>query len=803
MLRASASSLRFTPVYSSPHPKDDLRTAPFSFFLEIDGVCILLDCGWDDTFQSSYLEQLLPFAQRADCVLLSSPDIAACGALPFVAKHLKHGAFISACSSTVKIGLHNVLNHFLYHYPSVGSFEIEGVAEAFALDVDAIYGAFRTIQEPYGGKTRVQSRHKEVECESLFAGRLFGSFNWLIKYQIDELFYCPDLTVKQSHCLQRMTFPNSSSVLFLQSFPFGATPVSAAKKKEEQAQDLFQRMLPTLRGGGDVLLPVNAACRGLDVLATVLHLISERSSESEKGKYKVVLAAFQAAEILSEAATMTEIMKHEVISSDHLLFADAIPCSSAEEVLRIRGPKIVLADGAALQFGLAAELLEHFLAPTRQGGENLVLLTDPLHPGTAASHFMSAYTQKQERVSFSFVHRRVLNKEELEKYYVEQERLLETEKQKVEAHGAFEVLQDDIAVDEDEAAETDQEPAANMMEDVAGLVIPSYLNFKPKSKFLLFPPLETSSTLSTTQSHHSAYGLPLSEEEKILLRHRMPTPQLAEGDALEDMTLHHDAQEEAKTPSEISTRKVTCNLRCKFMYLDLSGHVDGATLKTVLNAKLHFVKKVVAIRGGTDEGRQLSLVCRSSNSMKCGDHVFTAQSAGSTLELATRVFSYVVDVDPKLANTFANNVCKVRGTNQKDVWEVGWVNGQLRARGSDMPDEPESKRARTEASIDSFRLSAVSGPDVQRCAEFRNRNNLHKGSFFVGEMELSMLRDEAKKSGLHSEYHRKNPMLVFDEGVCVRKGATPQGGVVTISAVINPTMFEVRQNVYKQFDQIL
>ena len=56
-----------------------------SYLLEVDGVCILLDCGWDENFDVALLEPLKSVISRIDLVLLSQPDLAHLGALrPFL-----------------------------------------------------------------------------------------------------------------------------------------------------------------------------------------------------------------------------------------------------------------------------------------------------------------------------------------------------------------------------------------------------------------------------------------------------------------------------------------------------------------------------------------------------------------------------------------------------------------------------------------------------------------------------------------------------------------------------------------------
>ncbi|XP_050340948.1 uncharacterized protein LOC126767507 [Bactrocera neohumeralis] len=98
-------------------------------------------------------------------------------------------------------------------------------------------------------------------------------------------------------------------------------------------------------------------------------------------------------------------------------------------------------------------------------------------------------------------------------------------------------------------------------------------------------------------------------------------------------------------------------------------------------------------------------------------------------------------------------------------------------------------------------LAAVQGTRLQQCAEERDKNGLLAGSFFVGNIELIKLKDRTRREGgLQSEFQRNARMLVFQDGVAVRQGAT---GTITVASVASPTMYDIRQSVYGRFSQVL
>ena len=837
MLRASAGSILFTPVYECTSP-----SAPYAYLIEIDGVRILFDCGWNDEFDPVYLIQLKPHLPTVHAVLISSPHITACGALPFVLEHIRPGTLVAAAGATSKIAVHSVLHPFLYQFPNSHTFVLDD-GEHFDMTVDSIYNSFRRVREPYGGKVTVKHEDVEVSCYAVFAGRMLGGYGWTIKYQIDELFYCPDFSVKPSYALKRFNMPTTANVMFLCSFPFHLAGASTTKKYEEQLQTLFKEMQHTLRGGSDVLVPVDVAGRGLEVLNTIVHLLAEQGGD----RYKVALVAAQAQELVDKAATMTESLQDDLILGDRRLFSNVAACRSAEEVAALPSPKICVADGAALDFGPSAELLEYFVKGNRDGADHLIVFAEPPLAGTNAATV--AATDDGAQLDLHITRRSRLSGEELEEYYIELEHEMEQRRRELEAQSAFEVVQDDDAAaglrddDEDEGGvEGDGHAAASTLNAATapttiksaavaavkqpasvssaqgavpkqqqqqqqkasaagaaatittpGLVLPPPLHYI--SKNLCFPVLETTGTLSAAalKQIDVSYGLPVSDEELMVLQKRAPARQQSDAGP-EALLVENDAQRLANIPSKISQVAVHVTRRCRVVLSDLTGYPDALTMKGILKTKWTFAKKMVSLRGSAEDGRAFLHFCRTEKAMKCGPNVFAPTVPRTALELATHVYSYTVQLEANLARGLRS----VRESKSDSTWEVGWVDGELRGAQTEADfDEPEAQRTKVEPS--SFSLVSVPPEKTQACATQREAKGLQSGSFFVGDVDLQRLRESTRQEN-YSEFHRKAPLLVFEEGVCVRKGGD---GTVTISSIATPALFDLRRAVYRQYSQTL
>ncbi|EPY35145.1 cleavage and polyadenylation specificity factor subunit 2 [Angomonas deanei] len=484
---------------------------------------------------------------------------------------------------------------------------------------------------------------------------------------------------------------------------------------------------------------------------------------------------------------MTEVLKNDVMLSEETLFSTVLPCKTAEEVLSIRTPKVCVADGANLDYGIAAELVK----PVCQNENSIVLFTSNPKQDTNASNILLNHETMGD-FDLRYVRRSRLDREELEEYYRQLEHESELERQRLEMEGAFEVVKedDDMDLDEDEAGSPKEKKATL----VPGLYLPSYVN-PPSRKFLNFPLLESN---TAAHSNNDDYGLPISEEERNLLKQRAPAQAII--DNLKDLDLVNDAQQDAKIPSKIVTVVETVSLQCKVLSSDLSGLVDAHAFKHIVASKLYVARKIVSIRGSAEDWRSFTNYCRMEKSLKCGDNIFNA-TAGLSIELATQVFSYVVNLEPQLFTNLSGGQSRVRERNTDDVWEVNWVDGVIRTEEED-GTPIDLKRQRFEAG--DLSLATVDAEDTQKCAEYKEKHGFFKGSYFFGEVELPQLRDTSRRTNhLNCEMHKKAPLLVYDDGVCVRKTDTQNGTVLTMSSVTTPNMFTVRQSLYKQFSQII
>ena len=121
------SQIKFTQLYGAT------CDAPLSSLLEINGFTFLMDCGWSEAFDVALLNPLKEAIPRIDAVLLSHPDTAHLGALPYAIGHLGLKVPIYATQPTCRMGQMFMYDQYLSHHANseFEHFDLDDVDTAF------------------------------------------------------------------------------------------------------------------------------------------------------------------------------------------------------------------------------------------------------------------------------------------------------------------------------------------------------------------------------------------------------------------------------------------------------------------------------------------------------------------------------------------------------------------------------------------------------------------------------------------------------------------------------------------------
>ncbi|KAI5707247.1 hypothetical protein M8J76_009849 [Diaphorina citri] len=107
--------------------------SPPCYLLQVDEFKILLDCGWDEMFSMDFVKELKRHVHHIDAVLLSYPDVAHLGALPYMVGKCGLSCPIFATIPVYKMGQMFMYDLFQSRY-NMEDFDLFNLDDTKALD---------------------------------------------------------------------------------------------------------------------------------------------------------------------------------------------------------------------------------------------------------------------------------------------------------------------------------------------------------------------------------------------------------------------------------------------------------------------------------------------------------------------------------------------------------------------------------------------------------------------------------------------------------------------------------------------
>ena len=366
-------SVEVIPISSQPHL---FKCA----VLRIDERHILLDCGWTENLDVNLLSPLTesPLIRLIDAVVITHPDIAHCGALPYLVKHLKLKAPIYATEAARRLGelalasLHEDLDAVKEVTTSDGE---------YSLTLSDIVSSFQAVTPLQFGQ--VLSVFHDITMTPQPAGRLLGGAYWRFNLSSGQhLVYCVDYCLSTERVLPGLSFsPAIGPALLVTDVGSDAVVSRSVGGRYSPAEEnLLQSILTTLRQDGTVLLPVDATGRALELLC-----LMEEFWASEPGlpAYPIVFLSPLGDVVIDQAKMRLEWLNRRVrkdfddsaaFTYNPFFFTHVKLCPSFAEFLETypqRSPKVVIAPSQTLEMGDGRECFFR-IAPDPQ---NLVIFT--------------------------------------------------------------------------------------------------------------------------------------------------------------------------------------------------------------------------------------------------------------------------------------------------------------------------------------------------------------------------------------------------------------------------------------------
>ncbi|XP_019158080.1 PREDICTED: cleavage and polyadenylation specificity factor subunit 2-like isoform X1 [Ipomoea nil] len=722
---------------------------PLSYLVSVDGFNFLIDCGWNDHFDTSLLQPLSRVASTVDAVLLSYPDTLHLGALPYAMKHFGLAAPVYATEPVYRLGLLTMYDQYLSR---------KQVSDFNLFTLDDIDFAFQSVTRlTYSQNYHMSGKGEGVVIAPHVSGHLLGGTVWKITKDGEDVIYAVDFNHRKERLLNGTILESFVRPAVLITDAYNA--LSNQPSRRQRDQEFLDSIEKTLNAGGKVLLPVDTAGRVLELI-----LLLEQHWHQKGLSYSIFFLTYVASSTIDYVKSFLEWMSDSIAKSFEdrrdnafLLKHITLLVNKSELEKLPEGPKVVLASMASLEAGFSHDIFVEWATDTR----NLVLFTERGQFGTLARMLQSDPPPKVVKVTMS--KRIPLVGEELAAYEEEQNRVKEEalkasmikDEESKASLGVDTLTSDPMVIDSSNVKHTSLNATSLQVgpyKDVLidGFVLPS------SSVAPMFP-------CYVKSSDWDDFGEVINPDDYVIQEEHMELSLMpVDGD------LHGKLDEGSAslifdtTPSKVVSSELTVQVKCSLVYMDFEGRSDGRSIKSIL---AHVAPlKLVLVHGTAEATEHLKQHCLKH---VC-PHVYAPQIE-ETIDVTSDLCAYKVQLSEKL---MSNVLFKKLGD-----YEIAWVDAEVGKTDSGM--------------LSLLPLSDAAPP--------------HK-TVLVGDLKLSDFKQFLASKGVQVEF--AGGALRCGEYVTLRKvgDASQRGGAaaaaiqhIILEGPLSEEYYTIREYLYSQF----
>ncbi len=635
----------------------------------------------------------------------------------------------------------------------LGATEVEH--EVKTEDVD------RTFKRATG--LRYREEHVVMSSESLTvtatpynSGRMVGGAIWRIKVNdVHDIVYAMDFNHKKEMILGGCSMMD----LGLGSVRPGLVITSAGTSASPRASSpsaLRDTVLQTLRNDGNVLIPVDASGRVLEIL-----MILNALWEEKRLTYPLLFVGPVVTATLEFARCQLEWMNEDLVKGlghqqvdNPLALKRVTLCSTEKEALRImqqmRSPAVVLAVSDTLEDGPS----RNFFARWAGNRRNTVIVLDPKR-GSLAERIVEGTGRTKLKMTVST--RVPLQGKELEEY-MENKATEKSEKMAVEEMAERERERARVKRDNVKVIETkrDRDPSsvaaaavaainADEMEDGVGddngegteCLIEGF-ELDSAAAFPMFPDEDDMERTLRTDEYGDVVDLSKLDPNSDLA--------LSQALASEAAAERAPSDDEEDFPTKIERKEVSVQVQAHVEHIHLDGRSDSQSVQTMLTQIAP--RSCVVVRGPQDVKSKLAAtLVRDLEGLK--PNVFVPDD----LETVT------VDLGSARPVIFSDDLYQSMVMHAIGDVEMGWIDAELAAENQLVPARSSQKQ----------------------------------GGIFIGDVKLSQLKRALAKASIASEFHAGG---LYCQGDIVVK-RTDRG--LAIEGQLSDQYYAIREIVYGQY----
>jgi len=575
-----------------------------------------------------------------------------------------------------------------------------------------------------------------------------------------------------------------------------------AVKRQDREKQLCDNVLNTLRNGGKVLLPCDAAGRSLELACILdefwkanrlraynLVFLGEVPNPSEQNPdnhldhdlhpipdpdlnpihlsfslnnpspdidpspiCEVTRSTLEYArsllEYCSEAANKAFVAKGQNLFD----FAHVRAVTKIRELGNLVGPICVIATSADLESGSARELFCEWANDAR----NHVIFTDRGSEGSLQHRLLN---EKPSNVELKLWKELLLEGGELAAYHQAREKeAAEAEAARVAMIAAMEV---DMEASEQKLDEMDMDEVEASLQDKTGW---SWEN----QQHLMY-------TFSEPKLAWSDYGVQVDHEAFKVAEDAFGARPARETSMAEEEAMMMSSEDQGPPSKWVcQDRKVV--IEAKIKYIDLEGRADGTSVKMIIKALEP--RRVILVHGSAQATSVLEQFCSKLEFRP----VVRSPKVSERVDLTSDLNMYKVQLSNALTSQVTWSKC--------GDYEVSFISGQMIAQNDGDISGDEMDIEGLDGIIEKLDWSL--GPAETSVA----RPLLH-----VGQLSLSDFKQQLTKAGVHAEFRGTGKLAAGTDGIIhIRQsGRKEKSGKISLNGKLSEDFFAVRDQLYKQY----
>lgn len=385
-----------TPLYGAQ--SDDHATATL---LSLDGLNILLDCGWNSAFDPAFLTNLASVAPSVHAVLLSHPDIPHLGALPYASSKLGLTAPVYSTLPVWRMGQMFMYDAFISQDSNApfSLFDLDDVDATFDYHPEeSKHPRFTLLKYQQGVTLEGLPNGDQVTITPHRAGHMIGGTIWQIAKATASIVYAVHINHRKDRHLSPTTLANFSRPSHLLLSATNALAQASAGGEDQ----LMKTVRRCIKKGGNVLIPADTAGRIIE-LAVLLETACEHDTVFREVRPQLIVLHNLATRTFDFARSMIEWSSDEFMAAfdvtrkNMFQFKNVRLVQDVSALDAVQSPAVVLASSASLEIGPARTLFSKWAGDSR----NTVILVDRKEKGTLAAQLFNFVDEKRKNVSSS------------------------------------------------------------------------------------------------------------------------------------------------------------------------------------------------------------------------------------------------------------------------------------------------------------------------------------------------------------------------------------------------------------------